>query len=159
MSRYEGRNLPDLLELLEPIVYGDPASLWPQTIGWLVMLFWLLGVIAIAGLHWRRHWLANAYRRQASAEIASIRGADGTPEATAAAIATIVKRTALAAYPRSQVAHLAGTQWQDFLAHSCGDDPQVVAAAPLLARAAYLKDPDPDALVEPALRWIEKHRV
>lgn len=159
MSRYEGLNLPDLLELLEPVVYPDSVSLWPATAGWFVLLIWLLGLIVIGVVRWRRRWLANAYRRAARAEIAALRSADESAEMRAAAIASIVKRTALAAYPRSEVAHLAGSDWETFLERSCRRDPQVVAAAPLLARAAYLPDPDPDAIAEPALRWIEKHRV
>lgn len=159
MSRYEGLNLPDLLDLLEPIVYSEPVSLLPQTIGWVVLLLWLLGMSVIGLVSWRRRWRANAYRRQASAEIVAVREADHSADIAAAAIASIVKRAALAAFPREEVAHLAGSDWQAFLERSCQQDPIVVAGAPLLARAAYLRDPDPEAIAEPALRWIEKHRV
>jgi hypothetical protein len=159
MSRYQGRNLPDLLELLEPVVYPDPVSLMPATVGWPVLLIWLLGMLVVGLVHWRRRWLANAYRRVARAEIAQLRVSAGDAQQVAAGIAGIVKRAALVAYPRSEVAHLAGSDWQRFLENSCQRDPQIVAAAALLAKAAYLPDPDPDAIAAPALRWIDKHRV
>ena len=60
-----------------------------------------------AAIRWRR----NRYRRDAARALDSLRGDDGT----APAVALIVKRTALTAYPRADVAHLYGADWAAFL--------------------------------------------
>jgi hypothetical protein len=156
VSEYQGLNLPELLELLEPIVLPEPVSLLPQTPGWWVLAGWLLTLALIAIWQRRRRWQANRYRRQAQAEIDALLS-DCAP--TSAAIAAVVKRTALAVYPRSQVASLTGSEWAAFLEHSCDGDPEVAASAQQLALAAYRPDIDPDSIVESARRWIECHRV
>jgi hypothetical protein len=101
----------DLLELLErlaPVPEPQAVSLWPQTEAW----FWvaLVGLVLAAGLLrsvlLRRR--ANAYRRAALEEI---RLAAESP----VALAEILRRTALAAYPRADVAGLFGEEWLAFL--------------------------------------------
>lgn len=145
---YAGLNLVELLDLLEPIPEPQPVSMLPQTQGWL----WL-GLILLVFLVWTGRlllirWRSNAYRREALREIAS---AKGDP----VKIAEILRRTALMAYPRSQVAGLYGEDWLAFLNRTgAGFDQagQVLAAAPYRPAAA-------SADLEPAAaRWIRTHK-
>lgn len=159
MSEYQGLNLPQLLDLLEPIVLPEQVSLLPQTPGWWVLAGWLLSLGLIAIWRWRVRWRANGYRRQAQAEIDKLLTETDAPAATAAGIAQVVKRTALVAYPREQVASLSGAEWAAFLERSSGADSQVAAGAAQLAVAAYRSNVAPEQIVEPARRWIECHRV
>jgi len=160
MSEYQGLNLPELLELLQPVVVPDPPSLLPETEGWWVVAGWLLTLGLLGAISLRQRWRANAYRREAQAEIDGLLSQANLDDPTlAAGIAAVVKRTALAAYPRTQVASLSGDAWAAFLESSSGDDPQVAAAADLLANAAYRVDIDPSQLIDPARRWISAHRV
>lgn len=160
MSDYQGLNLPELLELLQPVVVPEPVSLLPETAGWWVIAGWLLTLGLLGADWWRRRWQANAYRRQAQAEIDGLLVQTNLDGPTlAAGIAAVVKRTALAAYPRTQVASLSGDAWAAFLTSSSGNDPQIAAAAQLLASAAYRVDIDPSQLADPARRWISAHRV
>ena len=68
-------------------------------------------------------------------------------------------RTALVAYPRTEVASLYGAEWADFLRRSCPRDRVVDESADALATVAYRRDADVDALVRPARHWIRGHRV
>lgn len=160
MNPYEGLNLPDLLALMHELVRPEPVSWLPQTAGWWVLFAWLLAALAVVLGRARRRRLANRYRREAEAELRRIAAsADGNPGAAAAAIAGLLKRTALAAYPRPQVASLYGAAWARFLCESSRQDPEVAAAAQQLAAAAYRQDIDGRELIRPARRWIEAHRA
>lgn len=101
-------SLPELLELLEPIPEPTPISYWPETAAWgwvlavLVCLALALGAKALA------RWRANAYRRAALSELRGL--ADAPSEQ-----AKLLRRTALVAFPRQDVASLIGDDWLGFL--------------------------------------------
>ncbi|NCF72870.1 MAG: DUF4381 family protein [Gammaproteobacteria bacterium] len=160
MSEYDGLNLPQLLDLMHGLVMPDAVTGLPITSGWWIVLAWLLAVLTIVvwyGLLRRRR---NRYRRAALAALKSI---DSEPELgpfeMAQRIALLLKRTALAAYPRSQVASLSGSEWAEFLIASTNEDRQIAQAAERLAGAAYRPDADGRLLSAPARRWIRKHRA
>jgi len=120
----------------------------------------LLAAILFGVWRWRRERQRNRYRREALAELVVI--ADQyrqDPANGGLQIAHLLKRTALAAYPRAQVASLHGPQWARFLCQSSGQDPQIVAAAEQLARLAYQPDLPMAELIAPTRRWIEAHHV
>jgi len=160
LSEYDGLNLPQLLDLMHGLVMPDAVTRLPITSGWWIVLAWLLAVLTIVvwyGLLRRRR---NRYRRAALAALKSI---DSEPELgpfeMAQRIALLLKRTALAAYPRSQVASLSGSEWAEFLIASTNEDRQIAEAAERLAGAAYRPDADGRVLSAPARRWIRKHRA
>ena len=160
MSQYDGLNLPELLALMHGLEMPEPVPWLPQTPGWWIVLGWLLAVLLLAG--WqivkRRH--RNRYRRDALKELESLAARkDIEPAASAQRIAAVLKRTALVAYPRTDVAALYGKDWASFLRESADNDPQIADAADLLASAAYRPDVDPNALARPARRWIRVHRA
>jgi len=101
---------PASLDNLREIILPPPAPWWPPAPGWwmLLGLLTLLGVIA-AFRAWRT-WRAAAYRRAALRKLAAA--------ANASAIAEILKRTALVAYPRKDVAALSGAAWLAWLAQT-----------------------------------------
>ena len=106
-------DLMGLLDRLAPIPEPPAVSLWPQTAGWIwVGFFFGIGTIWLIRMAMIR-WRANAYRRAALREIAA---ADGMP----AVLAEILRRTALVAFSRSEVAGLHGGDWLEFLDRSGG---------------------------------------
>ena len=160
MNEYEGLNLPQLLELMYGLVMPSAVPWLPQTMGWWIAGGWLLAVLVILALRWRQWRIRNRYRREALALLSTIeRETGGDPALLAEQVALLIKRTALAAYPRSNVAHLHGAEWAQFLTRSARNDPQIAQAAEQLSRAAYRADPEGAALVGPARRWIRKHRA
>lgn len=160
MSRFDGLNLPDLVELMHPLVVPQPVAWLPATPGWWVLLSWVAAVVAIFAAHLRTRRQRNRYRREAGALLDDIAGwAADEPSRAAGEIASLLKRTALAAYPRERVAGLHGEAWARFLVASSGDDKAIRASADDLAAAAFRPDVDGRKLVAPARRWIRRHRV
>jgi Ca-activated chloride channel family protein len=133
------------------------VSLWPQT--WpsrIVIVLLIVGLIA--GLWWFiRWWHANRYRRAALAELDTIVSSGPAP----GSLAVLVRRTALAAFPRAEVAALSGRDWLAFLDSSYGGTGfsqgpgKVLAAAPY---EPYATGADDNALADLVRRWIRKHR-
>lgn len=156
-ERYQGLNLPQLLELVNDLVPPEAVSWLPQTKGWWVLLGWLLTILLLALVKWAQHRRRNRYRREALEMLARI-DLQSNPQA-AGQIATVVKRTALTAYPRHNVASLHGSEWARFLVHTSNNNTAVSKAAELLAEAAYKPNIAAADLVKPARRWIRVHRA
>jgi hypothetical protein len=160
MNDYEGLNLPQLLELMHELVMPAPISRMPEGPGWWILTGWLalLAAISVRALIERRR--RNRYRREAMAQLDRIEAdAAGNPVAVAARVAVLLKQTALAAYPRADVAALYGEDWARFLSESASYDPVVEEASMQLASASYHPDADGRGLISPARRWIRVHRA
>lgn len=148
----EGKNLVELLDMLRPIPEPPPVSMWPATAGWI----WLgLGILALATwVGWRalRRWRAGAYRRAALAQL-SAAGDDPVQ------VAAILRRTALAAYPRRDVAGLIGDDWLSFLDQSAGMNGFSSDAGEALLAAPYRPMPAVPGLGQLARDWVRRHRA
>lgn len=109
---------PASLDNLHDIVLPPAVPWWPLAPGW-----WALaGLVAVAVLltsmiAWRS-WRRNAYRRAALRELRATK--------SPGEIAEILKRTAMCAYPRHEVASLSGSAWCGWLSETRG---QHVAAS------------------------------
>lgn len=154
MSELEGLSLPELLDRMAPLVIPEPVSWLPAAPGWWTVACWTAGLCLVIAWRVTSRWRKNRYRREALAALDA-----GSGALAAVDIARVLKRAALAAYPRERVASLSGSAWAAFLRETSGDDSVVAEAADRLARAAYRQDADPAALVEPARRWIRCHRA
>ena len=145
-------DLIELLQRLEPIAEPAPVSLWPQTAAWV----WA-GLVLLLILAWGlRRWLltrrANAYRRAALAEIAA---SDRDP----VKLAAILRRTALAAFPRIRVAGLHGEDWLEFLDRSYGGQGFCNGPGRALASIPYSETEIPPDLEPLVVEWIKQHRA
>ena len=140
------------LDRMRDIFVPPPVSWWPLAPAW-----WVVGCACLALvfvllvwtiLRWRRH----AYRRAA---VRAIAAATSPSE-----IAGLLKRTALAAFPRSDVASLSGSEWNDWLRMTSGlQIPEVVSH--YLSSGAYDKNVQIEqaALAEFAVAWVRSHRA
>jgi len=161
VSEYDGLNLPQLLDLMHDLVRPAPIAWFPETMGWWLVAGWLLAIGLLATGHGIALWRRNRYRREAIKLLDAIETGAGN---VGPLVASVLKRTALVAYPRQQVASMHGTTWANFLSTSSGHDPAVERAAADLAAAAYRPDineggdGDGDALIGPARLWVEIHR-
>ena len=160
MSQYDGLNLPELLALMHDLVMPEAVPWLPQTPGWWIVLAWFVAVALLAAWQIVKRRRRNRYRRDALAELRAIASQPDIDAARdAQRIATVLKRTALVAYPRADVAGLYGKEWARFLTESAGNDPEIASAAGDLAAAVYRKDADPGSLAGPARRWFRRHRA
>jgi hypothetical protein len=146
----------NLVELYDRLVVPDapaPVSMWPQTAGWIWVF---LGLVAVAVFTvWRiTKWRsATAYRRAA---LDALQQAGDDP----VAIATILRRTALSAFPRDTVAGLHGADWLAFLDKSAdGVRFSGTDAGEVLARAPYARKAPHKDLPAMAETWIRAHRA
>lgn len=143
-------NLVELLDLLEPIPEPAPVSLWPQTAGWIGLAIALLLLLAWATRRWWLQRRANAYRRAALAEIAAS-GQDPV------ALAEILRRTALVAFPRAEVASLHGEAWLAFLDRSYGGNDFSTGPGRVVALLPYAQVADVPELVPLVAEWVHRH--
>lgn len=126
------------------IVVPEPPSLWPPAPGvWVVLLVALVLAAAVV-LAWRRARARTAYRR---AGLALLEDARNHRE-----VDVILKRVALAAFPRPTVAPLYGDDWAAFLDGCCSR-----------TRFADLASVNGDGEISHELRslartWIRHHR-
>jgi len=160
---------PSLSQLAD-IVQPAPVSWMPQTLGWKVLGALLL--VLFLWLMWRgvRRWFRNRYRREALAELRrlELRWQDD-PETGAvvlAALPALVKRCALAAWPREQVASASGAQWAQFIQSHAGHATHgAQALAPLVREIQYhdraslqrVSAHDVQVLIEASRQWIQGH--
>ncbi len=164
-SPYEGLNLPDLLERMHDLAMPEPIGWIPQTDGWWVLLGWLVGLSLIGAVQWSAHRRRNRYRHEALAHLqrlvqddaANITSSGAAHSATL--VAELVKRTALTAYPRTEVASLYGDDWADFLIRTGQGDPVIESAARKLATAAYTPGIRTEEIAPCAERWIRRHHA
>jgi len=120
----DSTSLQNLRDIAEPA----PVPWWPPAVGW-----WILSVILAAFAIWLafrawRRWQANAYRRAALKELQSA--------TTLVEIAEILKRAALCAFPRTEVASLSGDAWSDWLRQTV-DQELPVPVAETLAHGVF----------------------
>jgi hypothetical protein len=148
---------------LSDIVLPEPVSWLPQTWGWAVVAVALLSIIVWLLLRRHRRHLANRYRRQALAELSAIEiRLGGDVSGSIAAMAALLKRVALAVWPRETVAALSGSAWVAFLQQHSGPVGLPDGAAAALADMEYHQSATAEeatAFAGALRRWIEAHRV
>ncbi|MCX5569280.1 MULTISPECIES: DUF4381 domain-containing protein [Kaistia] len=150
---------PSDLSNLRDIVLPAPVPFWPPAPGW-----WILAAAVLAGLVLlaarqvvrRRH---DAYRRQALRELAAL--PEPLDAAGAQRLSSILKRTALVAFPRSEVAALTGVAWLRFLDQTGRMRAFETGPAQSLPRVALgAPAPGDDSDIRRAARdWIRRHRA
>jgi len=133
------------LNNLSDIVVPDAPPFWPPAPGVWVVLAMLLLAILFAG--WRLHTARkqNAYRKAGLLLLGDVK--------TAHDVSVIMKRVALAVFPREQVASLYGDDWAEFLHKTC---PRCSFLAISTTDASTRADHE---LVRLASTWIRHHRI
>ena len=150
------------LDRLNDIVEPPPIDAWPPAAGfWFLATLLLLWLAALAWGGWSRY-RRDRYRRQALAQLQQLSGrpdSNPLPE-----LAELLKRTALAGYPRQQVAALSGDDWLRFLDCSAATDAFANGPAKRLASISYYSARSADieqtkAIFAAAEHWIRHHQT
>lgn len=141
--------LHDLVEL-PPIVWWPPAPGWDVAgILLLVLLLWSL-------YRWAVWWRKNAYRREALKLLKAL----PVDTSSLPKLDELLKRVALSAYPREQVASLNGVAWLEFLDRAANSKEFMKGAGRVLGEAAYVSE-NSQADVRPVMtvaeNWIRQH--
>ena len=148
-----GLSLFEMQAMILPPDMPPLISMWPETVGWIWVGVTAAALFAIVLIKWRQFRKANAYRRAAVAAL-SAAGDDAT------AIAGILRRAALAAYPRDKVAALHGEAWLRFLDKTGAKAGFDTDTGHKMLRAPYRGEPMPvDGLNRLAVDWVRHHKV
>jgi len=137
-DRYSLKNLRDL-------VIPDPPSYWPPAPGVWIVLGIVVAIVLFVSWRVRAIRGRNAYRK-AGLELLGDVGSSHD-------VAVVLKRVALAVFPREQVASLYGDDWVAFLHRTC---PRSYFSALVTSDA---NDQPDDEVVELAGIWIRHHRA
>jgi hypothetical protein len=148
---------------LRDIHLPPAAPFWPPAPGW-----WVLGVVLLLLLAWactvawRRRRLQRQ-RRRILDELAALE-TDFTRERSSerlARISLLLRRIALARYPRERVAGLTGMAWLRFLDESGGHGRFTAGPGRVLAAAPYQRsiphDMDLAGFSQLVRAWVETH--
>ncbi len=142
---------------LAPVHLPPEPPWWPPAPGWWVLaalLLLLLGVL----LRWLlQAWRRRRLRRRVLADLAAL-AAEPDPVRRLIALNVLLRRVALAAHDRREVAALQGPAWLEFLERTGGpgfrDGPgRVLADGPYRVRVDY----DWPALEALARSWIRRN--
>ncbi|KQV41744.1 MULTISPECIES: DUF4381 domain-containing protein [unclassified Rhizobium] len=154
------------LESLKDIAVPKPVSWLPQTWGWALIAVLLIAVVGAILVRSILMYHANAYRREALTLLDAIEERLKDPAQHDRALrdlAEVLKRTALGAWGRAEVATLSGAAWVSFLkTHGSGQEGHALDA--LLDDREYQSGASAGVLVTDdilaaARRWIRGHRV
>jgi hypothetical protein len=160
---------PASLQNLNDIVLPARVSWWPLAEGWYFVIAALLIVFGWFCYRLLRRWFSNRYRRAALREFRllekNIQSA-ADREASLRQIPALIKRTALAVYPRGQVASLAGSSWHTFLNSKVKNPPFTEPVVEILDRVSYsagdLNELDGQAaatLLKATHHWLKHHQA
>ncbi len=153
---------PGSLENLRDLAVPAPVAFWPPAPGAWIVLAGLAAMLALVLRDLLKRHRANAYRRAALAELDAL-AASPQPDARAIErVSEVMKRAALAAFPREQVARLSGARWTDFLVESGGGKLDAPAMRRLLCQAYGARgsgSEDVRRLIGQARIWIAEHRA
>ena len=150
-EQLEGLDLFELLDLLEPVPEPPPVPWTPQTAGWIWLGLAILFAVFLAVRWLVRRYRKNAYRREALRELKTVSD-------NAAEISKLIRRSALVAFPREEVAALHGQAWLSFLADTYPGPSLEGKAADTLLAAPYREMAADAELAEFAKDWISRHR-
>ncbi|TBY08169.1 DUF4381 domain-containing protein [Rhizobium laguerreae] len=155
------------LRSLRDIATPPPVTWWPQTWGWAVVALLLAVAVALWALTLIRRYRRDAYRREALRLLDEIEPKILHAETRRQAVedlASVLKRAALAAWPRGEVASLSGGAWVRFLDQHGGDFAGQ-ALERLLDDFEYRASVDRfpsivwSDIIASARTWIERHDV
>ena len=155
-------NDPASLQNLNDLAVPPPVPAWPPAPGWYLVMAIVLLLLAWA---LRRAWLQhrrNRYRRQALLELSRLGPAGEGGDARR--LPELLKRAALSAWPRPEVAALSGADWHKFLDRTATTDRFSNGAGATLDRVAYgdeeaVTNADWRELKSAAAYWLKRHRV
>lgn len=143
---------PADLSNLRDLALPAEVSLWPPAPGWWILATTVAVSAAILIVVAVRHHRRNAYRREALQRLETIE---------AAGISSLLKRAALAAWPRAEVAPLSGPGWLAFLDRT-GRMASFVEgpgrAIEAMTFGASVPATDAEAARAAARDWLRRHR-
>jgi hypothetical protein len=155
-------NPQDPLAALHPLREPLPIDWWPLAPGWWILLVLLAVALLIFAWILLRRYKTRAYRREALAQLESLRTRyrqSQDANAYLAAANALLKSASLIAYPRRDVAASSGSAWLAFLNQGLDATDHFPEE---FVNGAYRKSAlaiDVDQLHSTAANWIRRHEA
>lgn len=106
----------DLLQQLRDIHYPMPISFWPLAVGWYVLIFIFLATLLLGLYYWYKTYRKHRVKRLVLQRLQELETQQSEyNQAISDELSMLLKRAALAKYPRHEVAGLYGEEWLGFL--------------------------------------------
>ncbi len=153
------------LKGLRELQIPEQVPLWPQTLGWWLvlagLLFWMFRYcLKLSKRYWR-----NRYRRLAIQQLSVLRlRISAGDNSGLRLLPELVKATALQSFPRTDVASLYGDEWEEFLDSSYSGVSFKQRFPGLLYTLSYQsfdgrESPLSDEFWRQITNWVRTHRA
>ena len=149
--------LEDFIETQAP----ESISWIPQTIGWYILLCFILYFVIKKAFREYQKYLRNTYRRNALNWLSSL--ATKPTDSQIQQLPVLLRSTAVKGYGREEVAHLSGINWENWLDEKCLKTRFSTDCAGLLSQIAYgdisvISHTDSQKLQMHISDWVKYHR-
>lgn len=153
-------NTADPLARLRDVHLPEPVSWWPPAPGWWIVALVTLTVLILTVYFSRRHLRRTRYRRLALQELNDLMTREADNRKLLEEISALLRRVAIQAYGRQQVAPLSGAAWLAFLDRTGNTDQFSRGEAKILGTGIYsaCAEADRDEVRRIAEKWIRGHR-
>lgn len=152
----------DVLNQLKDIHLPNPVGLWPLAVGWYLLAFFVV-LLGIALVYYLRKRALHAKPKQLALDLLDTYSAQyqqaRNSQVTSAQISELLRRVALAYFPRDEVASLHADAWIAFL-NRTGKNIDFWPVQTLLLESPFkeAEDVDMQPLLQCAKRWIKQRR-
>lgn len=144
---------------LKDIHLPDTIGWWPPAPGWWLLLLASILILFAASIIFRRLTAKTAIKH-AQKLLKQLRNQPGDRLETLTTLSALLRRTAISATTRSEVAGLRGQAWLEYLDRGLPDAPFSQGVGHCLADAHYRKsepdDVDLEALFNLCERWLKQ---
>lgn len=152
--------LEDFIETQAP----EPISWIPQTIGWHVVLLFILYFVTKKVVREYLKYKRNAYRREAMSWLSSLAAKPSSNQlAQMGQLPALLRKTAIIASGREEVASLTGKEWENWLDKRCTKTSFANDCKGLINKLAYtdgseVSKTDTEKLQKHIGLWVKHHR-
>ena len=147
---HDPTSLDNLYDIIEP---ASVSLWWPLAPGWWIVIGLLLIILLSLAIRGIRNYQKNAFRRVALRELETLQSPHALP--------ALLKRVALAVYPREQVAGLSADRWIAFLNQEVPKSFDKTTAS-ILTTLDYgkpkLNEEQHSNLIHAVRYWVKKHK-
>ena len=148
--------LKDIVEVTPPVA----ISWWPETMAWILVAVLIVLVLGLQSYKRYQKYQRNIYRREALACLSQ--WSHQVLHETATKWPSLLKKTAIAAFGRDNVAPLSGSDWECFLDACCHEAKFTSDAQGLLYQLSYgtdsLSADELTVIYEQIYCWVKNHR-
>lgn len=164
-------NSVDPLAALKDIHLPEAISVWPPALGWWLVCAALLLALVLGLYYGLKSYRKNSYRRAALKALVQLEQGYMQPgysllkdRSLESSLVNLLKRTALSAYPRSDIARLIDKEWLCFMDNKAGMNAFNTELGRRLLDNRFAPQPETlDAttasrLLQITKEWIKKHQ-